>query len=171
MPLLLLAALFGLVKLLRLHLGIANDCGSPHAQAPFAVSDPTLAQAIYGRLGPERPAEYYSFNAIGGMGVRAMLLIPERSYDDGLRAQFAILGPGLPEAGATSIMRPQLLTIAGRDFILAQAYVPPLPESGVYQLVVRRLDGEGAYCLCLGEREAGHADQAMRARISRLLEA
>jgi hypothetical protein len=54
--------------------------------------------------------------------------------------------------------------------MLAQIYVPPLPESGAYTLAVRRLDGAGVYCLCLGDREGDRADGSMRARIARMLE-
>jgi hypothetical protein len=171
MSLPLLAALLGLgAALLRPHLGIANDAGSPDSDSPFEIADSSLAQAIYGRLGPERPAEHYRFSAVAGTCMRAMLLIPERSYAAGLRAQFTIGGPGLPGGGATSVMRPHPLSIAGRNYILAQRYGPPLPESGTYTLVVRRLDGAGAYRLCLGQREGGRAQRTMRERIARLLD-
>jgi hypothetical protein len=138
-----------------LQLGLANDAGSPDPQAPYPVDDPTLAQTLYGRLGPERPAEHYRFSVAAGTSVRARLLIPRPAYSAGLRAQFAIGGPGLPGAGATSVMRPQPLTLGRRGYMLAQIYLPPLPESGVYTLTVRRLDGAGVYCLCLGDREGG----------------
>jgi hypothetical protein len=35
--------------------------------------------------------------------------------------------------------------------------------------LARRLDGAGVYCLCLGDREGGRADKAMRARIAQML--
>jgi hypothetical protein len=170
MPVLLFIALLSLgASFARLQLGVANDAGSPDPRAPYLVDDPTLAQAIYGQLGPERPAEHYRFVVAAGTSVRARLLIPERSYEAGLRAQFAIGGPGLPGAGATSVMRPVQLSVAGRHFTLAQVYLPPLPESGAYTLTVRRLDGAGVYCLCLGDREGPRSDKAMRARIARML--
>lgn len=169
MPLLLLIALLSLGAMFsRLHLGIASDA-APGSPAPSLADDRTLAHAIYGWLGPARAAEHYRFTAEAGASVRAMLLIPERSYGAGLRAQFAISGPGLPGAGATSVMRPVPVTVAGRRYTLAQVYGPPLPESGAYTLMVRRLDGAGVYCLCLGEREDGRAYGALGARIVRML--
>lgn len=169
MPLLLLIALLSLgVTFSRLQLGIASDAAAD-SPSPSLVDDLTLARSIYGWLGPARPVEHYRFTAEAGASVRAMLLIPERAYRAGLRAQFAISGPGLPGAGTTSVMRPASLTIAGRRYTLAQVYGPPLPESGAYTLTVRRLDGAGVYCLCLGEREDGRAHDAMGARIVRML--
>jgi hypothetical protein len=115
--------------------------------------------------------EHYRFVGEAGASVRAMLLIPERSYSAGLRAQFAIGGPGLPGAGATSVMRPRPIIVGGRGYTLAQVYGPPLPESGAYTLTVRRLDGAGVYCLCFGEREEGRAHGVTQARIARMLRA
>jgi len=56
-----LALLTALLTLVRLHLGIANEDGSHDPATPFVIDDPTLAQAIYGRLSPAAPVAYYAF--------------------------------------------------------------------------------------------------------------
>ncbi|NOK62406.1 MAG: hypothetical protein GFH27_549293n140 [Chloroflexi bacterium AL-W] len=53
--------------LARWHLGIANDLGSPDKDAPFVIADPTIAQAIFGRVDPSKPIEYYAFSVRQGL--------------------------------------------------------------------------------------------------------
>lgn len=163
------ALLTTLLTLLRLHLGIANEDGSHDPAAPFVIDDPTLAQAIYGRLSAAAPSAYYTFSVREAASIRALLLIPETKYQSGFRAHMTLFGPGFPAAGLTPALHPAPLTIAGREYRLIQSYVPPLPEAGVYRIEVRRDAGSGVYCLCVGTREGGHADAAMRARIERML--
>lgn len=165
-----LAMLIGWVALARLHLGIANDAGSPDPATPFFVSDPSLAQAIYGRLHEAHRVDHYAFNGRAGEGVRALLLVPARDYAAGFQVHFTLTGPGLPPEGLTPALTATPLTIVGRDYRLVQSYVPPLPADGTYRLAVRRDAGAGAYCLCLGTREGAYADAAMRQRIDRLLD-
>ncbi len=164
-----LSLVAGRAALARLHLGIANDAGSPDPAAPFFVSDPSLAQAIYGRLGASHLADHYAFNGRAGEGVRALLLVPARDYEAGFRVYFTLTGPGLPLEGLTPPSTAAPLTVAGRDYRLVQSHVPPLPADGAYRIAVRRDAGTGAYCLCLGVREGAYADAAMRERINRLL--
>ncbi|MCU0491937.1 MAG: hypothetical protein MUD01_10135 [Chloroflexaceae bacterium] len=170
-PYLLLAGLLALgMQAMRLHLGRVNAGGSPRADVPFVIDAPTLAQAIYGRLDEQHAADYYRFTGMAGVGVRLLLLIPTSAYERGLRAQFHLYGPALPPDGATATMKPHELTIAGRGYMLVQTYVPPLEADGDYAVRVSRVDGAGAYCLCIGDREGGHADAATRERINQLLE-
>lgn len=165
-----LSLVAGWATLARLHLGIANDSGSPDPAAPFFVSDPSLAQALYGRLNHAHPADYYAFDGRAGEGVRALLLVPARDYEAGFRVYFTLTGPGLPPEGLTPPPTATPLTIMGRDYRLVQSHVPPLPANGAYRIAVRCNAGAGAYCLCLGTREERYADAAMRARIDRLLD-
>ncbi|MEM8529762.1 MAG: hypothetical protein AAGF95_02910 [Chloroflexota bacterium] len=155
--------------LARWHLAIANDLGSPDKDTPFVIDEPTIAQAIFGRVDEGKPVEYYTFSTQQGTGVRAMLLIPAQSYANGLRATITLHGPELPIEGITPPLLDSPLTIAGREYVLVQSHVPPLPATGEYRLEVHQQEGSGAYCLCLGDREGGHADAAMRARIERVL--
>lgn len=155
--------------LVRWHLGIANDFGSPDKDVPFVIDDPTIAQAIFGRIDPDKSVEYYAFSVQQGTGVRAMLLIPAQDYANGLRATITLHGPELPMDGVTPSLLDSQLTIAGREYVLVQSHVPPLPATGDYRLEVHQQEGRGAYCLCLGSREGGHADAVMRARIERVL--
>lgn len=164
------ALLTTLLALVRLHLGIANEDGSHDPAMPFVIDDPTLAQAIYGRLSAATPSAYYTFSIAEAAGIRAMLLIPETEHQSGFRASITLSGPGLPAAGLTPAIHPAPLTIAGRAYRLVQTHVPPLPEAGMYRIEVRRDAGSGVYCLCVGTREGGHADAAMRARIERMLD-
>lgn len=164
------ALLTTLLTLLRLHLGIANEDGSHDPSTPFVIDDPTLAQAIYGRLSAAAPFAYYAWSVAEAVGVRAMLLIPENEYQSGFRAHIVLFGPGFPPEGGTPAMHLAPLTIAGRAYRLIQTHVPPLPAPGAYRIDIRRDAGSGVYCLCVGTREAGHADAAMRARIARMLE-
>lgn len=159
-----------LLTLTRLHLGIANEDGSHDPAAPFVIGDPTLAQAIYGRLSAAAPSAYYTFSVPEATGIRAMLLIPEKDHQSGFRAHITLFGPGFPATGLSPAIHPAPLTIAGRNYRLIQSYVPPLPEAGAYRIEVRCDAGSGVYCLCVGTREGGHADAAMRARIERMLE-
>ncbi|MGB9633945.1 MAG: hypothetical protein ACPL8I_11490 [Chloroflexaceae bacterium] len=165
-----LALLAGWLALARLHLGIANDAGSPDPASPFFVADPTLAQALYGRLHEAHPADHYAFNGRAGEGVRLLLLVPARDYAAGFQVHFTLSGPGLPPEGLTPPFTATPLTIVGRDYRLVQSHVPPLPADGPYHIAVRRDAGAGAYCLCLGAREGAYADAAMRQRIDRLLD-
>ncbi|MDW8145618.1 MAG: hypothetical protein RMJ48_04860 [Roseiflexaceae bacterium] len=158
-----------LLTLARLHLGIANEDGSHDPATPFIIDNPTLAQAIYGQLSAAAPSAYYTFSVPESTGIRAMLLIPEKEHQSGFRAYITLFGPGFPAAGLTPAIHPAPLTIAGRNYYLIQSYVPPLPEAGAYRIEVRRDAGSGVYCLCVGTREGGHADAAMRARIERML--
>ncbi|ABU60388.1 MULTISPECIES: hypothetical protein [Roseiflexus] len=164
------ALLTALLTLARLHLGIANEDGSHDPAAPFVIRDPTLAQAIYGRLSVAAPRAYYTFSVPAMIGVRAMLLIPEKEHQSGFRAHMVLSGPGFPTDGLAPDMHLSPLTIAGRAYRLVQSYVPPLPSAGVYRIEVRHEAGSGVYCLCVGARESGHADAAMRARIERMLD-
>ena len=155
--------------LARWHLGIANDLGSPDKDAPFVIDDPTITQAIFGRIDQGKRVEYYAFSAQQGIGIRAMLLIPAQDYVNGLRATITLHGPDFPLDGVTPSLLDSQLTIAGREYVLVQSHVPPLPATGDYRLEVRQQEGSGAYCLCVGNHEGGHADAAMRARIERVL--
>ncbi len=165
-----LAMLAGWLALARLHLGIANETGSPDPAAPFFVTDPTLAQALYGRLHEAHPVDHYAFNGRAGEDVRLLLLVPARDYAAGFQVHFTLTGPCLPPEGLTPPFTATPLTIVGRDYRLVQSHVPPLPADGPYRVAVRRDAGTGAYCLCLGRREGAYADAAMRARIDRLLD-
>ncbi|MBO9390216.1 MAG: hypothetical protein J7482_15795, partial [Roseiflexus sp.] len=99
-----------------------------------------------------------------------MLLIPSRDCQSGFMARFALAGPGLPSGRLFPTTHFTPLTIAGRTYRLIQSYVPPLPSAGTYWIEVHCDAGSGVYCLCIGTREGGHADAAMRARIERMLE-
>ena len=164
------ALLTALLTLVRLHLGIANEDGSHDPATPFVIDDPTLAQAIYGRLSAAAPVAYYTFTAPEAISVRVMLLIPTRDCQSGFMARFALAGPGLPSGRLFPTTHFTPLTIAGRTYRLIQSYVPPLPSAGTYWIEVHCDAGSGVYCLCIGTREGGHADAAMRARIERMLE-
>jgi hypothetical protein len=165
-----LALLTALLALMRLHLGIANEDGAHDPAAPFVIDDPALAQAIYGRLNATTPSAYYTFSVAEAVGIRAMLLLPEKEYQSGFRAHMVLFGPGFPTEGLTPETHLAPLTIAGRAYRLTQTHVPPLPTAGAYRIEVRHDAGSGVYCLCVGAREGGHADAAMRARIERMLE-
>jgi hypothetical protein len=164
------ALLTALLTLVRLHLGIANEDGSHDPATPFVIDDPTLAQAIYGRLSAAAPVAYYTFTVPDAISVRVMLLIPTRDCQSGFMARFALAGPGLPSGRLFPTTHFTPLTIAGRTYRLIQSYVPPLPSAGTYWIEVHCDAGSGVYCLCIGTREGGHADAAMRARIERMLE-
>ena len=164
------ALLTALLTLVRLHLGIANEDGSHDPATPFVIDDPTLAQAIYGRLSAAAPVAYYTFTVPDAIGVRVMLLIPSRDCQSGFMARFALVGPGLPSGRLFPTTHFTPLTIAGRTYRLIQSYVPPLPSAGTYWIEVHCDAGSGVYCLCIGTREGGQADAAMRARIERMLE-
>jgi len=164
------ALLTALLTLVRLHLGIANEDGAHDPATPFVIADPTIAQAIYGRLSPATPVAYYTFTAPEAISVRVMLLIPTRDCQSGFMARFALVGPGLPSGRLFPTTHFTPLTIAGRTYRLIQSYVPPLPAAGTYWIEVHCDAGSGVYCLCIGTREGGHADAAMRARIERMLE-
>ena len=164
------ALLTALLTLVRLHLGIANEDGSHDPATPFVIDDPTLAQAIYGRLSAAAPVAYYTFTVPDAIGVRVMLLIPSRDCQSGFMARFALAGPGLPSGRLFPTTHFTPLTIAGRTYRLIQSYVPPLPSAGTYWIEVHCDAGSGVYCLCIGTREGGQADAAMRARIERMLE-
>jgi hypothetical protein len=164
------ALLTALLTLVRLHLGIANEDGSHDPATPFVIDDPTLAQAIYGRLSAAAPVAYYTFTVPDAISVRVMLLIPSRDCQSGFMARFALAGPGLPSGRLFPTTHFTPLTIAGRTYRLIQSYVPPLPSAGTYWIEVHCDAGSGVYCLCIGTREGGHADAAMRARIERMLE-
>jgi hypothetical protein len=164
------ALLTALLTLVRLHLGIANEDGSHDPATPFVIDDPTLAQAIYGRLSAAAPVAYYTFTVPDAISVRVMLLIPTRDCQSGFMARFALVGPGLPSGRLFPTTHFTPLTIAGRTYRLIQSYVPPLPSAGTYWIEVHCDAGSGVYCLCIGTREGGHADAAMRARIERMLE-
>jgi hypothetical protein len=164
------ALLTALLTLVRLHLGIANEDGSHDPATPFVIDDPTLAQAIYGRLSPAAPVAYYTFTAPEAISVRVMLLIPSRDCQSGFMARFALASPGLPSGRLFPTTHFTPLTIAGRTYRLIQSYVPPLPSAGTYWIEVHCDAGSGVYCLCIGTREGGQADAAMRARIERMLE-
>ncbi|MBO9321569.1 MAG: hypothetical protein J7457_05500 [Roseiflexus sp.] len=164
------ALLTALLTLVRLHLGIANEDGSHDPATPFVIDDPTLAQAIYGRLSAAAPVAYYTFTVPDAISVRVMLLIPSRDCQSGFMARFALVGPGLPSGRLFPTTHFTPLTIAGRTYRLIQSYVPPLPSAGTYWIEVHCDAGSGVYCLCIGTREGGHADAAMRARIERMLE-
>jgi len=164
------ALLTALLTLVRLHLGIANEDGSHDPATPFVIDDPTLAQAIYGRLSAAAPVAYYTFTAPEAISVRVMLLIPTRDCQSGFMARFALVGPGLPSGRLFPTTHFTPLTIAGRTYRLIQSYVPPLPSAGTYWIEVHCDAGSGVYCLCIGTREGGQADAAMRARIERMLE-
>lgn len=128
------ALLTTLLTLLRLHLGIANEDGSHDPSTPFVIDDPTLAQAIYGRLSAAAPFAYYAWSVAEAVGVRAMLLIPENEYQSGFRAHIVLFGPGFPPEGVTPAMHLAPLTIAGRTYRLIQTHVPPLPAPGAIGL-------------------------------------
>jgi hypothetical protein len=164
------ALLTALLTLVRLHLGIANEDGSHDPATPFVIDDPTLAQAIYGRLSAAAPVAYYTFTVPDAISVRVMLLIPSRDCQSGFMARFALAGPGLPSGRLFPTTHFTPLTIAGRTYRLIQSYVPPLPSAGTYWIEVHCDAGSGVYCLCIGTREGGQADAAMRARIERMLE-
>jgi hypothetical protein len=164
------ALLTALLILVRLHLGIANEDGSHDPATPFVIDDPTLAQAIYGRLSAAAPVAYYTFTVPDAISVRVMLLIPSRDCQSGFMARFALAGPGLPSGRLFPTTHFTPLTIAGRTYRLIQSYVPPLPSAGTYWIEVHCDAGSGVYCLCIGTREGGQADAAMRARIERMLE-
>lgn len=165
-----LTLLAALLTLMRWHLGIANEDGSHDPATPFVIGDPSLAQAIYGRLSAATPSAYYTFSVPSALSVRLMLLIPDRDYQSGFRAQVTLFGPALPSEGMIPDTQSAQLVIAGRAYRLVQTYVPPLPCAGAYRIEVRRVAGSGVYCLCIGTREGGHADALMRERIERLLD-
>jgi hypothetical protein len=168
--LLMSVALAGLLRFLRLHLMAANDKGSPDPAAPFPVDEPYFAQAIYGRVGPDKETDHYTFQAEGGLPVSIFLLIPTASYSKGLRAKVTLSGPGLPSEGITPELGEKPLSIAGMDYVQAQIYPAPLPETGQYQVAVQRQDGAGAYCFCIGNKGEGKvADPSVYARVAAIM--
>lgn len=152
------------------HLAILHD-GSPKPSTPRAIDDVTLAQAFYARLAPGG-SDHYAFRVAADCTGRLILLLPAHAYDAGFRADVVLRGPrpeddgrSLPGAGDTP------LTIAGVDYRLAAALSPELAP-GDYRLEVRATgDAAGVYSLCVGDREAGVADPATRARIRALIDA
>jgi hypothetical protein len=96
------ALLTALLTLVRLHLGIANEDGSHDPATPFVIDDPTLAQAIYGRLSPAAPVAYYTFTVPDAISVRVMLLIPTRDCQSGFMARFALARSGSAIRSAVS---------------------------------------------------------------------
>ncbi|NCC31192.1 MAG: hypothetical protein EOM24_04105 [Chloroflexia bacterium] len=146
-----------------------HDTASRERPLLLPITNPTLAHAIYSRLDRHHLAEQYTLSIVVGMRVQALLLIPLHHYERGFLARMTLFGPGLPRGGLApqSIYLP--FTIEGRTYQLIQAHLPPLPMSGSYTLRIHRSDGEGVYCLCLGDQAYGPADAAMRERIDRLL--
>lgn len=155
----------------RMHLGLVNEAGSPDVGAPFNIEEPQIAQAIYGRLDAGQPVAHYSFKGEVRAQIRAIMLIPSSAYDAGLRAEFVLFGDGLPAQGLRPQTSERTMNIVGRDYVMTQSYNEPLAAANTYRVEVRRLEGEGAYCFCIGDQEGGHADAAMRARIDSLLDA
>lgn len=151
------------------HLAIVHD-GSRDAAEPRPIDDVTLAQAFYARLGPgER--DHFAFRATGGTTGRFILLVPAAAYDAGFRADVVLTGPGLPPDGRSlSPAGDSPMTIAGRDYRLTQALNADLLPGDHRLRVEAAADGpEGVYCLCVGDREAGLADDATRSRVAELL--
>jgi hypothetical protein len=171
--LLMLSGLVGLalLRLLPLHLAKANDKGSPKPEQAFEIDKPMSAQAIYGRLDSDKATEYYTLAADKGAELRAILMIPTKTYQTkGLRATFTLQGAGLPDEGAKPKESEGEHTIAGRDYMIVRSYVPALPETGEYRITVERLEGEGVYCLCVGtENEGVYASPETRAKVNALL--
>jgi hypothetical protein len=102
MMLRILTLIAGWMALARLHLGIANEDGAHDPSAPFVIADPTIAQAIYGRLSPATPVAYYTFTAPEAISVRVMLLIPTRDCQSGFMARFALVWSGSAIRSAVS---------------------------------------------------------------------
>lgn len=166
-----LAFIPALLRLMRLHLAQANDKGTPFADEPFLIEKPTNAQAIYGRLDKNREKDYYSLEAEQGTDLRAILLIPTPAYKNGLRATFTLYGEAFPAGEVAPKDSEGELTIAGRTYIVVRSYVPALPKTGQYQIMVEREAGEGTYCLCIGKENEGlHPDPEIRAKVNALLQ-
>lgn len=162
--------LAGWLSLLRLHLALTNEKGSPEPSSPFEVANPHIAQAIYGRLTPDHEADYYSFEAAQEAKVRALLLIPASAYSKGLRAAFKLEGPGLPTEGITPPIMHSSMTIIGREYLLVQTHPAQLPVTGRYRVTVERQEGEGVYVFCVGDQEGGKADALTREKVEALLD-
>lgn len=164
-------ALLGVLRLLRLHLAIANDKGSPTPDAPFEVEKITSSKALYGQLSAEKPYDYYTFEAEAGTNPQAILLIPAKHYQQGLRATFRLTGPGLPEGAAIPKSMESAMHIAGTDYVMVRSYAPALPETGCYSVVVEREAGTGTYAMCLGSGEGNFKpDPETRAKVAALLQ-
>lgn len=150
------------------HLAVVHD-GSPTPAAPRAIDDVTLAQAFYARLVPGA-RDHYAFRVESDVTGRFILLLPQTAYDDGFRADVVLRGPQLPAEGrALAHAGDTPMTIAGIDYRLAAALSPELAP-GDYRLEVRATaDAAGVYSLCVGDREAGVADPATRARVAEML--
>lgn len=99
MMLRILTLIAGWMALARWHLGIANEDGAHDPSAPFVIADPTIAQAIYGRLSPAAPVAYYTFTVPEAVSVRVMLLIPSRDCQSGFMARFALAVPVYRQVG------------------------------------------------------------------------
>jgi hypothetical protein len=161
---------FGLLRWLPLHIAKANEKGSPVADEPFLIEKPTTAQAIYARLDSGKSQDFYILSADKATDLRAILLIPATSWQNGLRATFTLYGAGLPAGGAIPKASEGQHNIAGRDYMIVRSHVPALPETGEYHIVVEREAGEGTYCLCVGtENEGLRPDPDTRAKISAML--
>lgn len=166
---LLLWMLGGLVvRMLRMHLVVANDGGTPDAAVPLLVAEPAIAQAFYGLLDAEREVDYYAFEAEAGARLRPILLIVGVGYDQGLRGRMTLHGPGLPPDGFSPEPGQQRMTIMGREYVLTQSSNAEL-AGGRYLVAVWREAGRGAYAFCIGDREGSQTDGSMRARVDALL--
>jgi hypothetical protein len=158
------------LRMLPLHLAKANDKGSPSADEPFLIEKPTTAQAIYARLGATKERDYYTLSAERDTDLRAILLIPSNAWARGLRATFRLYGAGLPDEGVVPKESEAKHHIAGTDYMIVRSYVPALPATGDYQIVVEREAGEGTYCLCVGKENEGlYPDPDTRTRIAALM--
>jgi hypothetical protein len=157
-----------ILRLGRWHITVPHEKGSPDPAQPLKVENPHVAQAYYGRLTEEKAADYFVFEAEANFEPRCFLLIPANHYDNGLRATFELHGDGFDMT--TPKESEGRMTIAGTDYIMTRSYVPALPTSGNYTVAVRRLEGAGTYCMCIGSGEGDFTPAPdARARVAELL--
>lgn len=158
-----------ILRLGRWHITIPHEKGSPDPAHPLKVENPHVAQAYYGSLSEEKPTDFFAFEAEAGFEPRCFLLIPANHYANGLRATFELHSEGFDMTTPKESEGP--MTIAGTNYLMTRSYVPALPASGTYTVAVRRLEGAGTYCMCIGSGEGDFSPAPdARARVAKLLQ-